>query len=186
MKLRAEPYTLEMRHDFKESEKDLRSNLNLDWCDGILFNVTAIENKPLNEYDAVLWNEKEKAILFVEYKNTTLSYNNLKEWDAQQKYDLARNIARAFGFAKYNFVIVVNGFEPKSEKCKGKVAVISIDELREYVLKPESFKSTLVELDYAEGLLSKYNHEENTVEFNKEQVLKELKDLRNMIEQVNK
>ena len=154
MKLRAEPYTLEMRHDFKESEKDLRSNLNLDWCDAILFNVT-------------------------------LSYNNLKEWDAQQKYDLARNIARAFGFAKYNFVIVVNGFEPKSEKCKGKVAVISIDRLRDYVLMPDSFKSTLVELDYAEWLLSKYDREENAIEFKKEQVLKELKDLRDKIKQEN-
>ncbi len=186
MKLIAGPYTLEMRHDFKDSEKDLRRNLNLDWCDAVLFNVTAIENKQLKEYDAVLWNEKEKAILFVEYKNTLSSYNDLKEWDAQQKYDYSRNIARAFGFAKYDFVIAVNSFEPKSEKRKGKVAVISIDELREYVLKPESFKYTRVELDYIEGLLSKYNREENTVEFNKEQVLKELKDLRDMIEQVNK
>ncbi len=58
--------------------------------------------------------------------------------------------------------------------------------LGEYVLKPESFKSTLIELEYAEWLLKKYIREENIVELKKEQVLNELKILRDMIEQVNK
>jgi len=186
MKLRAEPYTLELRHDIKTSELELRRNLNLDWCDALLFNVVAIENKQLKEYDAILWNEKEKAILFIEYKNTPSSYKDLRNWDAQQKKDYARNIARAFGFLKYNFVITVNGIEPSIEKGKGKASVISIKKLNEYMIDPESFESTLEELDYVDRLLSKYDRQENQVEFEKELIVKELKILRDKIEQVNK
>ncbi|VVB55580.1 Uncharacterised protein [uncultured archaeon] len=186
MKLRAEPYTLELRHDMKDSEQDLRRNLNLDWCDAVLFNVVAMENKQLKEYDAILWNEKEKAILFIEYKNTISSYQDLRKRDAQQKKAYAHNIARAFGFSKYNFVITVNGIEPNLEKEKGEADVISIKKLREYMIDPESFESTLIELDYVNRLLNKYDREENIVDLKKEQVIIELKDLRSMIEQVNK
>ncbi len=186
MKLRAEPYTLELRHDNKVTEKELRHNLNLEWCDAVLFNVVAIENQQLKEYDAILWNEKEKAILFIEYKNTFSSFQDLKKWDAQQKKDYARNIARAFGFLKYNFVITVNGIEPSIEKEKGRADVISIKKLNEYIIDPQSFESTLIELDYIDKLLGKYDRQENQVEFKKEKVLKDLKDLRDMIEQVNK
>jgi len=186
LKLRAEPYTLELRHDFKDTEQKLRRKLNLEWCDGALFNVIAIENTPLCEYDTILWNEKEKAILFIEYKDSIPGYKNLKAHDSQQKKDHALNIARAFGFQKYNFIIVVNGLEPNAEKVKGKAMAISLDELNNYLSEKESFESTLVELDYIDWLLSKYDRKENPVDFQKELALKELKTLRDMIEQVNK
>lgn len=70
-----------------------------------------------------------------------------------------------------------------SEKKKGKANVISLDEIINYA--PE-FESTLDELDYVEKLLEKYNRSENPVEFSREIVLKELKILRDKIEQVNK
>jgi len=50
LKLRAEPYTLELRHDIKVSEQELRRNLNLDWCDAVLFNVVDFKKEQvLNE-----------------------------------------------------------------------------------------------------------------------------------------
>jgi len=50
LKLRAEPYTLELRHDIKVSEQELRCNLNLDWCDVVLFNVVDFKKEQvLNE-----------------------------------------------------------------------------------------------------------------------------------------
>jgi hypothetical protein len=186
LKLIAEPFTLELRHDIKDSELSLRKNLNLEWCDGVLFNVSAIKNIPLVEYDVIIWNEKDKSILFIEYKNTPKAYTNFKEHDANQKKDIALNIARAFGFLKFNFIIVVNDLEEKTEKVKGKAKVISCKELNKYLLENNSFESTLVELDYIDRLLSKYDRQENRVELEKELVLKELKILRDKIEQVNK
>jgi len=186
VKLRAEPYTIELRQDEKKSEQDLRRELNLDFCNGIFFNASIVENKTLAEYDSIILYEKDNAMLFIEYKDSISSYKNLKAHDTQRKNDLARNIARAFGYKNYDFVLVVKGLENKEEKIKGKTTVISLDELDNYMLKLDSLESTHVELDYIKGLLNKYNREENIVDFKKEQVLKELKDLHNMIEQVNK
>jgi hypothetical protein len=185
MKLIAEPFTLELRHDIKDSELILRKNLNLEWCDGLLFNVTAIKNIPLVEYDVIIWNEKEKSILFIEYKNTPKAYKNLKEKEANQKKDIAQNIARAFGFQKFNFIVVVNDLEEKAQKPKGKAKVISYKELNNYLHESNSFESAFVELDYMDRLLRKYERQENQVELEKELVLKDLEKLRTKIEQVN-
>ena len=43
------------------------------------------------------------------------------------------------------------------EKEKGEADVISIKKLREYMIDPESFESTLIELDYVDRLLNKYD-----------------------------
>lgn len=180
MEFRAEPYTLRMRPDIQESEKALRSHLNLGWCSTVLFNVMAFKNMANKvEYDAVLWNND--SILFIEYKNSVGMYKNLAAKRAQQIKDYARNVARAFGFRKYNFIIAVNGLEQGTEK--GTAKVLPLDELQSYT--PE-FESAIEELDYINKVLSKYEKQENPVEFNREIVLKELKVLRDKIEQVNK
>ncbi|MDJ1420922.1 MAG: hypothetical protein M5U10_03285 [Candidatus Methanoperedens sp.] len=180
MKLKAEPYTLRLRPDVQKSEQALRRNLNLLWCSGVLFNVLAFKNMANKvEFDAVLWNDE--AILFIEYKDSPSMYKNMEAKRAQQIKGYSRNIARAFGFQKYNFIIVVNGLEQRVEK--GSAAVIPLNELINYV---PGFESSLEELDYIDWLLSKYNRQENPVEFTKELVLKELKILRDKIKQINK
>ena len=84
MELRAEPYTLRMRPDIQESEQPLRENLNIKWCNGVLFNVLAFKNMANNvEYDAVLWNDE--GILFIEYKNSMSMYKSMQGKLAQQK-----------------------------------------------------------------------------------------------------
>lgn len=186
MKLRAEPYTLELRHDNKVTEKELRYNLNLDWCDAVLFNVVAIENKQLKEYDVILWNEKERAILFIEYKDSINAFKKLKEHETNRKKDYALNISRAFGFLKYNFIVVVKGFEADADKVKGKAQVISLAELNNFLPNSDSFESTLEELAIVNKLLGKYDRLENPIEMSRENLLNELKILRDKIEQVNK
>ena len=100
MELKAEPYTLKLRPDVQRSELSLRSNLNLQWCGGVLFNVLAFKNMANKvEFDAVLWNNE--AILFIEYKDSPSVYKNLEAKRAQQIKGISRNIARAFGFTKY-------------------------------------------------------------------------------------
>lgn len=183
IKLKAEPYTLRLRPDVQESETMLRKSLNLEWCTGVFFNVLTFKNMSNKiEYDAILWNSE--AILFIEYKDSVKAYKDFKAHDAQQKKDYARNIARTFGFKKYNFIIVVRGLEDNIEKVKGKSVVIPQAKLSNYIPEPEFFESTLIELDRIEELLNKYNSKENG-EFKKDKVLEELKDLRDMIEQVN-
>jgi len=186
LKLRAEPYTIELRQDEKKSEHDLRRKINIELCNGIFFNASIVENKTLVEYDSIILYEKDNAMLFIEYKDSVSSYKNLKAHDTQRKKDLARNIARAFGYKNYDFVLVVKGLEIKEEKIKGKTTVISLDELDNYMLKLDSFESALEELDYVKWLLSKYDREENQVEYDKKLAIEELKILRDKIEQVNK
>jgi hypothetical protein len=102
MEFKAEPYTL---------------RLNFSWCNSALFNVEAIDNRAtIAEYDAILWNEMEKAILFIEYKDSPSAKKNMKGYRAQQIKAISRNIARAFGFRWYNFIIVVNSMELSKEK----------------------------------------------------------------------
>jgi hypothetical protein len=131
------------------------------------------------EFDAILWNDE--AMLFIEYKDSLSAYKNLQAKRAQQIKSTARNIARAFGFQKYSFIIVVKDIEQRIEK--GTAAVIPLDELINH--EPE-FESTIEELDYVNWLLNKYESRENLVKFDKELILKELIILRNKIEQVNK
>ncbi len=180
MEFKAEPYTLRLRPDVQRSELALRSNLNLKWCGGVLFNVNAFKNMANKvEFDAILWNDE--VMLFIEYKDSLSAYKNLQAKRAQQIKSTARNIARAFGFQKYSFIIVVKDIEQRIEKSTA--AVIPLDELINH--EPE-FESTIEELDYVNWLLNKYESRENLVKFDKELILKELIILRNKIEQVNK
>ena len=179
MELRAEPYTLRMRPDIQESEQPLRSHLNIKWCNGVLFNVLAFKNMANNvEYDAVLWNDEE--ILFIEYKNSISMYKSMQGKTAQQKKSYARNVARAFGFRNYNFIIVVNGLEERAEK--GTSDVIPLREIPGFV---PQFESTIEELDYVNKLLGKYDREDNPIEPERELLIKELGILRDKIGQVN-
>jgi len=50
----------------------------------VLFNVTVKENIDIAEYDVIQWNEQDKSILFIEYKNSVQAYKNLKAHEAQQ------------------------------------------------------------------------------------------------------
>jgi hypothetical protein len=179
MELRAEPYTLRMRPDIQESEQPLRSHLNIKWCSGVLFNVLAFKNMANNvEYDAVLWNDEE--ILFIEYKNSISMYKSMQGKNAQQKKSYAKNVARAFGFRNYNFIIVVNGLEERAEK--GTSDVIPLEEMAGFVPK---FDSTIEELDYVNKLLGKYDREDNPIKPERELLIKELGILRDKIGQVN-
>lgn len=182
MELRAEPYTLRLRPDIQDSEQPLRSHLNMNQCNGVLFNVLAFKNMANKvEYDAVLW--KDDSILFIEYKNSLNMYKNLQAKNVQKKKGYARNVAKAFGFRTYDFIIVVHGLERGAEKEKGNALVISLEELSSYTPKGES---TIEELDYIEKLLGKYERQENPVEFTRDLALKELKILRDLIEQGNR
>ncbi len=180
MEFKAEPYILKLRPDVQRSELALRSNLNLKWCGGVLFNVNAFKNMANKvEFDAILWNDE--AMLFIEYKDSLSAYKNLQAKRAQQIKSTTRNIARAFGFQKYSFIIVVKDIKHRIEK--GTAAVIPLDEL---INHEPAFESTIEELDYVNWLLNKYESRENPVKFDKELILKELIILRNKIEQVNK
>jgi hypothetical protein len=197
MEFKAEPYTLRLSPNYPETEKDFRENLNLSWCNSALFNVEAIDNRaPLGEYDAILWNEEEKAILFIEYKNSSSANKNLKEHRAQQIKASSRNIARAFGFRWYNFIIVVKSNELSKDK-KGDAAVILLDELQNYSLNFErdnpvytngekeiEFESTLEELALTDRLLKKYENTENPIDV--AGVIKDLEKLKMKIDEMNK
>ena len=179
MELRAEPYTLRMRPDIQESEQPLRSHLDIKWCNGVLFNVLAFKNMANNvEYDAVLWNDE--GILFIEYKNSMSMYKSMQGKTAQQKKGYAKNVARVFGFSNYNFIIVVNGIEEIGEK--GTARVFPLEDMAGFV---PQFESTIEELDYVNKLLGKYDRKENQVAFSNELAIKELRILKDKIEQVN-
>ena len=200
MEFKAEPYTLRLSPNFPKTEMDFRENLNFSWCNSALFNVEAIDNRAtVTEFDAILWNEMEKAILFIEYKDSSSAKKKMKEYRTQQVKDIYRNIARAFGFRWYNFIIVVNSTELSEEK-KGDAAIVLLKELKNYKLVKNKednpifkndeniieFESTLEELNLVDRILDSYNRQENPVEFNKELVLNDLKKIRNKIDQVNK
>jgi hypothetical protein len=181
MEFKAEPYTLRLSPNSPETEKAFREKLNFSWCNAVLFNVEAIDNRaPIAEYDAILWNEKNKEILFIEYKNSISMYKSMQGKNAQQKKSYAKNVARAFGFRNYNFIIVVNGLEERAEK--GTSDVIPLEEMAGFVPK---FESTIEELDYVNKLLGKYDREDNPIEPERELLIKELGILRDKIGQVN-
>lgn len=166
--MRSDPYTLKSRPDIQASEKPLRTQLDIDWCNGVLFNVLAFRNSAvIAEYDAVLWDSD--SIMFLEYKDSLGAYKKMYAKRAQQVAGFARNIARSFGFLRYNFTLVVNGIEEPT--TKGNVRVIPLGLLAKH--QPEFFL-TKVELDYVNKLIDKHSEES---------VNEELKILKNMIEQ---
>ncbi|MFU8766418.1 MAG: hypothetical protein ACNA7I_01905, partial [Candidatus Methanoperedens sp.] len=153
MEFKAEPYTLRLSPNFPETEKAFREKLNFSWCNALLFNVEAVDNRAtIAEYDAILWNEKEKVILFIEYKDSSPAKKKMKESRAQQIKANSRNIARAFGFRWFNFIIVVNSMELSKEK-KGDSNVILRDELKNYLL------------DMKEATTPLYKNGEKEIEF---------------------
>ena len=181
MEFKAEPYTLRLSPNSPDTEKDFRENLNLSWCNAVLFNVEAVDNRAtIAEYDAILWNEKKKEILFIEYKNSSSAKKNMTERRAQQIKATSRNIARAFGFARYNFIVVVNGIEEEGEK--GTAKVFPLEEMQDFI---PTFESTIEELDYVNKLLGKYDREDNPIELERKLIIKELGVLKDKIEQVN-
>ena len=196
MKLRAEPFTLEWRPDYKESERNLRNNLNLEWCDAVLFNVNAIKNRTEYEYDAILLCENKEAILFFEYKDSPTTYRNYKGKKAQQKKGYAKNIANAFGFQWYNFIVVVNK-EGQNNLKKGNANVILMDDLENYRLQGDEklvFKhgENEIELLQTNDVLNSINKVINRYKNNKNDsvessaVLEDLEKVKKQIEQVNK
>ncbi|MCX9014915.1 MAG: hypothetical protein OIN89_09010 [Candidatus Methanoperedens sp.] len=107
-------------------------------------------------------------------------YKSMQGKNAQQKKSYAKNVARAFGFRNYNFIIVVNGLEERAEK--GTSDVIPLEEMAGFVPK---FDSTIEELDYVNKLLGKYDREDNPIKPERELLIKELGILRDKIGQVN-
>jgi len=198
MEFKAEPYTLRLSLNSPKTEMDFRENLNFSWCNSALFNVEAIDNRAtIAEYDAILWNELEKVIIFIEYKDSPSAKNNMKAHRAQQIKASSRNIARTFGFRWYNFIIVVNSMELSKEK-KGDSAVVLLKELKNYLLakneednpvfrnsaKEIEFESTLEELTLVDKLLKKYNRKEKPVEI--ADVLNDLEKLKKKIDEMNR
>ncbi|MFP4654368.1 MAG: hypothetical protein ACLFMM_01610 [Methanohalobium sp.] len=174
---RSGAYTLKTRPDIIETEKEFRDNMDLSQVNGVLFNVLALKNSSvLAEYDAMMW--KENQVWFVEYKDSVGAVKRMNAKRAQQVSDTSRNLARIFGFAEYNFTIVVNGLE--EETIKGGATVLPLRELNGF--EPEYY-SAYVELDYINKLLEKYSRDDYQSEVSGEKVLSDLNKLKNMIEQ---
>jgi len=169
LEVRVEPYTLRQeRPDNLASEQEFRENLELSWCKGVMFNVTAYHhNRVLAEYDAILWNRE--GILFIEYKDTLQAYQAMSAKRAQQISDHSRNIARGLRFKCYKMLLVVRGIPDRTSK--GGVEVLPLDRLRGY--RPD-FRTTRVELEYLEKLIKKHKEGE---------VYRQLEILRGMMEQ---
>jgi len=177
VELRSDPYTLKTRPDVIDSEKEFRDNLNLTQVNGALFNVLALRNSSvLAEYDAVLW--RDDRVCFIEYKDSRAAKKRMNAKRAQQISDISRNLARAFGFARYNFTIVAKNID--ENVIKGGVNVISLDQL--YGFEPE-YSLTHVELDYLGTLIEKYSRTENPAELTKEKLIAELNNAKLMITQ---
>ena len=192
MKLRAEPFTLEWRPDYKESERNLRNNLNLEWCDAVLFNVNAINNRTEKEFDAILLSENKESILFFEYKDSKTTYRNYKGKKAQQKNSYAKNIAKAFGFKWYNFIVVVNK-KGQSNSIKGDAIVILRDELKNYLLHKDDEKLVFkngekeIELLQTNDVLNSINRVINRYKNNKNDLVESsevLEDLEKVKKQI--
>lgn len=178
IELRSEPYTLVSRPDIQETEKRFRSHLNTEWCSGIMFNVLVHRKfaQPI-EYDAVMWNTE--SMLFLEYKDSVNAYRKMSAKRAQQVSDSSKNIARRFGFDRCSYILVVNGIP--EETRKGDIAVIPLEQLPDY---EADFQSTRSELDYVHKLIAQYERDVNPVEVTHERVIRELRVLKGMIEQL--
>jgi len=177
VELRSEPYTLKTRPDIIDTEKDFRNNLNLAEVNGMLFNVLAFKNSAiLAEYDAILW--REDKVWFIEYKDSHAANKRMSAKRVQQVSDMSRNLARIFGFAQYNFTIVVKGI--KEPVVKGNSNVVPLEDLPDF--QPE-YSSTYIELDYIDKLITKYTRSENPAEPDRDMMITELNNLRSMMMQ---
>ncbi|MGP8320957.1 MAG: hypothetical protein ACT6FE_01320 [Methanosarcinaceae archaeon] len=177
VELRSEPYTLKTRPDVIETEQEFRDNLNLAEVNGTLFNVLAFKNSAvLAEYDAMLW--REDKVWFIEYKDSHAANKRMSAKRVQQVSDMSRNLARIFGFAKYNFTIVVKGI--KKSVIKGNANVVPLEDLFDF--QPE-YASTYLELDYIDKLISKYTRSENPAELNRDKIVTELNNIKTMVMQ---
>ncbi|MGP8319640.1 MAG: hypothetical protein ACT6FD_02450 [Methanosarcinaceae archaeon] len=175
VELRSEPYTLKTRPDVIDTEKEFRDKLNLAEVNGIFFNVLALKNSAvLAEYDAMLW--REDKVWFIEYKDSHAANKRMSAKRVQQVSDISRNLARVFGFAQYNFTIVVKGIE--EPVVKGGSNVVPLERLSNF--QPE-YSSTYIELDYTDKLISKYTRNENPAELDRDKIVTELDNLKSMI-----
>ncbi len=176
MELKGGPYCLKVRPDIVGSEEQFRERLNLSNVNGVLFNagLTINNSSQKIEFDAVLW--KDRNICFMEYKDSLSAHKRMKAKRVQQVSDKSRDIARAFGFLKYDFVVVVNG-EPSIDQKSG-VKVISLEDLPYF--EPE-YKCAYKEMDNLDSLLSKYSRDQNPVNPEKDKIVSELKNLRKMV-----
>ncbi|MDK2892389.1 hypothetical protein [Methanohalophilus sp.] len=176
MKLRSGPYCLKIRPDIIGSERQFREKLNLSDFNGVLFNagLTINNSSQKIEYDAILW--KDRNICFMEYKDSLLAHKRMKAKRVQQVSDKSRDVARAFGFLKYDFVVVVNG-EPAIDQKSG-VRVIPLEDLPSF--KPK-YKCAYKEIDTLDNLITKYSRDQNPVNPEKDKIVSELKSLKKMI-----
>jgi len=165
IELRSEPYTLLSRPDIPETEKRFRTHLNAGWCSGVMFGV--------------LVHHKFAQPLFVEYKDSVGAYRRMSAKRAQQVSASSRNIARRFGFDRCAYIMVVNGIPEETKK--GEVVVIPLVDLPDY---EPLFQSTIPELDYVKKLISKYERKENPADVTREGMVRELRVLEGMIEQL--
>ncbi len=179
VELRSEPYTLKTRPDVIDTEQEFRDNLNLAGVNGAHFNVVASKNSAvLAEYDAMLW--RDDKVWFIEYKDSHAANKRMSAKKVQQISDISRNLARIFGFAEYNFTIVVKGIEELVLKGGAETEVVPLDDLSEYQPK---YSSAYLELDNIDKLISKYTRTENPAELNRDKIVTELNNLKAMITQ---
>lgn len=176
MELRNGPYCLKVRPDIIGSEQQFREKLNISDVNGVLFNagLTINNSSQKIEYDAVLW--KDRNICFMEYKDSLSAHKRMKAKRVQQVSDKSRDIARVFGFLKYDFVVVVNG-QPTIDQKSG-VRVISLEDLPSF--EPE-YKCAYKEIDNLDSLITKYSRDTNPVNPEKDKIISELRSLKKMI-----
>ena len=129
------------------------------------------------EYDAILWNHE--SMLTIEYKDSVNAYKRMSAKRVQQVADASKNIARRFGFDRYSYILVVNGISEDTKKSE--VTVIPIEKLPDY---EPNFQSTRPELDYVHKLIKQYERDENPMEVTRTRVVRELRVLRDMVEQM--
>jgi len=172
VELSNQPFTIKMTGDVIPAEVDLRLYINLTWCNGVIFNAVVVESgQRLLEYDAVLWDSKN--VLFVEYKKTVKAYKSLSAKRINKVKSISQSVARKLGFANYQYIIVVRGLADETER--GGVAVVGLSVLEAF---HPVFEVSKVELAYIERRIEKMegNGEKN-------QMLKELKKIRDMMQQ---
>lgn len=173
--LRSHPYSRSTRPDTVDTERQFRDRLPLSDVNGVLFNVLATRHSAtLAEYDAVFW--KGDGICFMEYKDSVAAHRRMTAKRVQQVSDISRNLAKAFGFAEYNYTVVVNGL-PESV-VKGGNPVISLEELPDF---DPVYGSVYIEIDYIEKLIRKYGREENPVQPDNATMVSELRKVRDML-----
>jgi hypothetical protein len=176
MELRSGSYCLKSRPDIVGSEMQFREKLNLSDVNGILFNVglTINNSNQKIEFDAILW--KDRNICFMEYKDSPAAHKRMKAKRVQQVSDKSRDIARVFGFLQYDFVVVVNG--KLSTDQKNGVRVITLEELPFF--EPD-YKCAYKEIDNLDCLITKYSRDQNPVTPEKDKIVSELTNLKNMV-----